>query len=102
MQVLIRKSDIKQDVACTICGQGFHLYWERTSIAEQEAMRDSVLDSLRQDHTNDFTSAAHTDVPYTVPRWEGSPEFSGAALLGGLSRLHRAHASESEAHAQTK
>ena len=102
MQVLIRKSDIKQDVQCNVCGQGFRLYWERTSVVEQEATLNTVLDSLLQDHATDLTSAAHTDAPYTVPRWEGSPQFSGAALLGGLSGLHRAFDPNSEANAPTK
>jgi hypothetical protein len=102
MQVLIRKSDIKQDVQCSVCGQGFRLYWERTSLTEQEATLHTVLDSLRRDHATDLTPAAHTDAPYTVPRWEGSPQFSGAALLGGLSGIHRAFTTESEATAQTK
>jgi hypothetical protein len=102
MQVLIRKSDIKQDVQCSICGQGFRLYWERTSVSEQEATLDTVHDSLRRDHASDLTSAAHSDAPYTVPRWEGAPQFSGAALLGGLSGIHRAFTTESEATAQNK
>ncbi len=102
MQVLIRKSDVKQDVQCSVCGQGFRLYWERTSLEEQRATLDAVHESLRQDHTTDTTPAAHIDTPYTVPRWEGAPQFSGAALLGGLSGIHRAYTSEPEALGRTK
>jgi hypothetical protein len=102
MQVLIRKSDIKQDVQCDVCGQGFRLYWERTSLEEQAAMRQTVIQSLHQDHAVDQTSAAHADAPYNVPRWEGPPQFSGAALLGGLSGLHRSFPTEPEAEARNK
>jgi hypothetical protein len=90
MQVLLRKSDEKNDVNCSVCGQGFRLYWERTSIEEQSIMRSAVLEELRQHHASDATAAAHPEFPFNVPSWTGSPQFSGAALLGGLSGFHRA------------
>ena len=89
MQVLLRKSDDRQDVHCTVCGQGFRLYWERTSVAEQDTMRAAVLDELRSQHADDQTPAAHPRAPFNVPRWTGPPQYSGAALLGGLSGFHK-------------
>jgi hypothetical protein len=77
---------------CDVCGQGFRLYWERNSVDEQEAMRPAVLDELRQQHADaasDPSSDAHPSGPFNVPRWSGSPQFSGAALLGGLSTMRR-------------
>jgi hypothetical protein len=90
MQVLLRKSDERQDLQCPLCSQGFRVYWERTSPEEQSAVRGPVLEALRHDHATDPTRAAHSDTPFTVPKWSGSPQFSGAALLGGLSSLRRA------------
>jgi hypothetical protein len=93
MQVLLRKSDIHQDVQCSVCGQGFRLYWERTSPAEQATMRSIILGELRDhhapEHGNDKTSSAHPASPFNLPSWSGPPQFSGAALLGGLSGMHR-------------
>ncbi len=89
MQVLLRKSDERQDLQCPLCSQGCRVYWDRTSLAEQSAVRGTVLDALRHDHATDPSRGAHSDTPFTVPRWEGPPQFSGAALLGGMSRLHR-------------
>jgi hypothetical protein len=93
MQVLLRKSDDIHDLKCDICGQGFRLYWERNSLDEQAAMRPTVQAELRQHHVDaasDTSPNAHPSGPFNVPRWSGSPQFSGAALLGGLSTMRRA------------
>ena len=92
MQVLLRKSDEIHDLKCDVCGQGFRLYWERRSPDEQEAMRPAVLDELRQQHVgtgSDPSPAAHPSGPFNVPSWSGAPQFSGAALLGGLSTIRK-------------
>jgi hypothetical protein len=89
MQVLLRRSEERQDVKCSVCGQGFRIYWERTATAEQDAMRTIVLDELRQHHANDQTDAAHPIAPFNVPKWQGAAQFSGAAMLGGLSTIRR-------------
>ncbi|WP_213805199.1 hypothetical protein [Granulicella sp. dw_53] len=89
MQVLLRKSDEREDIKCGVCGQGFRLYWERTSLEEQVIMREAVLEALSKQHGSDFTSEVHPTAPFTVPEWSGSPQFSGAAMLGGLSGFHR-------------
>jgi hypothetical protein len=93
MQVLLKRSQTRHHVQCSICGQGFRIYWERTSIAEQTTMRAIILGELRDHHATekggDETASAHPIVPFNLPSWSGSPQFSGAALLGGLSGLHR-------------
>ena len=92
MQVLLRKSDEGEDLKCDVCGQGFRLYWERSSLDEQEAMRPAVQEELRQQHMgapSDPSPGAHPSGPFNIPRWSGSPQFSGAALLGGLSTIRR-------------
>ena len=89
MQVLLRKSDEAQDLQCRVCGQGFRVYWERTSLEEQMAMRAIVLKELDRQHAGDRSREAHPDAPFNVPSWQGSPQFSGAALLGGLSTIRR-------------
>jgi hypothetical protein len=92
MQALLRKSDEKHDLTCDVCGQGFLLYWSRPSSSEQQSMRATVQDELRQHHFGvpaDLSPAAHPASPFNVPSWEGSPQFSGAALLGGLSTIRR-------------
>ena len=94
MQVLLRKSDDKQDVKCSVCGQGFRAYWERTSQAEQVAMLTVIHDELRMQHVDDPTASAHPGSPFNVPKWQGPAQFSGAAMLGGLSTIRRAAPAE--------
>jgi hypothetical protein len=93
MQVLLKKSVSHQDVQCSVCAQTFRVYWERTSTAEQDSMRSIILDELRGHHSpgngGDKATSAHPSVPFNVPNWGGPPQFSGAALLGGLSDMHR-------------
>ncbi len=91
MQVLLKRSESNSDIQCTVCGQGFRLYWERTSPAERETMRAIVLGELRTQHTEgaDNTPTVHPEAPFNMPNWSGSPQFSGAALLGGLSGIRR-------------
>jgi hypothetical protein len=97
MQVLLRKSnekDDKQDVKCSVCGQGFRAYWERTSQTERDAMLTVIHDELRMQHVDDSTASAHTASPFNVPKWQGPAQFSGAAMLGGLSTIRRAAPAE--------
>lgn len=89
MQVLLRKSDTRQDIQCTICQQGFRIYWERTSPAERDTMRAIVHGELCRQHEVDKSEAAHPELPFTVPQWSGAAQYSGAALLGGLTSIHR-------------
>ena len=94
MQVLLRKSDDRQDIQCSVCGQGFRLYWERTSQEERDTMRPLLLDELRKQHRADTSTAAHPTSPFNLPSWSGPAQFSGAALLGGLSTIRRAAPAE--------
>jgi len=94
MQVLLRKSDDRKDIECGVCGQGFRLYWERTSEAERETMRPMLQEELRKQHRGDSSIAAHPAAPFNLPSWSGSAQFSGAALLGGLSTIRRAAPAE--------
>lgn len=92
MQVLLRKSATRQDIQCSICNQGFRLYWERTSPAERATMRAIVEAELRHQHTTDTTPSAHPELPFNLPEWAGQPQYSGAALFGGLTGPHHSTA----------
>ena len=90
MQVLLKRSQDKKDIECSVCKQGFHLYWERTSPAEQETMRAIIQGELVRQHDNKINAIdPHPKKPFNLPEWSGEHQFSGAALLGGLSGLRR-------------
>jgi len=84
MQVLCERSNSGSDVRCAVCGQGFLVYWERSSRSEREEARKDVMQAIREQH-EDMTSGhhAHPVARFTVPSWSGNPSHSGAALLGG-------------------
>jgi len=95
MQVLLRRSNFRQDIQCNVCGQGFRLYWELNSAAERATMRSIVLGELREHHSREQgdnkTATAHPVDLFRLPTWLGSPQFSRATLLASpASRVHRA------------
>ena len=90
MQLLLRRSEFRQDIRCSVCGQGFRLYWEQNSPAERATMRSIVVGELGDHHSREqggaMTAAAHPLDLFRLPSWTGSPKFSRRALLAGPSR----------------
>jgi len=91
MQVLLRRSEFRQDIHCSICGQGFRLYWESNSPTERATTRSIVLGELRDHHSreqsDDKTAAAHPFDLFRLPGWTGSPRFTRTAMLAGPSKM---------------
>jgi len=91
MQVLLRRSEFRQDIHCPICGQGFRLYWESNSPAERATTRSIVLGELRDHHSeeqgNNKTASAHPFDLFRLPSWTGSPRFTRTAMLAGPARI---------------
>jgi hypothetical protein len=90
MQVLLRRSEFRKDICCSVCGQGFRLYWEQNSPVERATMRSIVLGELRDHHSReqggDQTPSAHPIDLFRLPNWTGSPKFARKTLLAGPSR----------------
>jgi hypothetical protein len=82
MQVLCKASNSASDIRCNICGQGFLLYWTRTSPAERSSARDEIMQALRRHHANTDFAEAHPTSGFNVPEWGGEARASAAALLG--------------------
>jgi hypothetical protein len=91
MQVLLRRSEFRQDVHCPVCGQGFRLYWELASSPERATMRCIVLGELRDHHSpeqgGEKTASAHPFDLFRLPGWTGSPRFTRTAMLAGPARI---------------
>ena len=83
MQVLCKTSNSASDVQCSVCGQGFLVYWARTSRAEQEETRRQVIEALAEQHSSSDSIDVHPRTGFNIPAWSGVPSFSAAALLGG-------------------
>lgn len=82
MQVLCKSSSEKIEAQCSVCGQGFTLYWERQTPAEQAEARGAVESVLRDHHRVRQGVGAHPESGFLVPAWDGPVAFSGAAILG--------------------
>ena len=81
MQVLCERSNSGSDVRCTVCGQGFLVYWERTSPRERALTRQKVIMTLREHHEDEMSGHhAHPDKRFTIPSWTIDP------LLGNQAR----------------
>jgi hypothetical protein len=82
MQVLCKASNTASDIRCSVCGQGFLVYWTRTSREEQAGAREEIQQALRRHHENATGENAHPTSGFNLPAWNGDPRFSAAALLG--------------------
>lgn len=82
MQVLCKKSMTSSDVRCSVCGQGFVVFWERSSREEQAEAIGQLMNDLREHHLDGDDASAHPDHGFNVPAWDGPAAYSGAALLG--------------------
>lgn len=89
MQVLVRKSDIAADCTCSICGQGFSLYWETGTAEEQARAHIEVRDAIHAQHLHSGGRSAHPEVPFTVPNWHSMPQFAVPERLGARFSLAR-------------
>jgi hypothetical protein len=49
-EVVCKLSNEASDVRCSVCGQGFLVYWARFSRAEQEQSRRMIQEVLREHH----------------------------------------------------
>jgi hypothetical protein len=80
MQVLLKHSAKNNDIECSICRQGFRLYWEPISMAERATMRAIVQGELRLHHRslNNELRTAHPEQPFHLPEWAGDYQFSCA------------------------
>jgi hypothetical protein len=82
MQVLCKSTSGTPELCCSVCGQGFAVYWERQSKAERAIALKQITKSLRGHHGRRSTADAHPLHGFIVTDSDGPNEFSGAAVLG--------------------
>jgi hypothetical protein len=86
MQVLCKASSSASDVVCGVCGQGFLVYWSRSSAEERAVSAADIQKTLREQHSCSDAPNVHPREGFSLPAWEGELKFSAAALLGGAPR----------------
>ena len=82
MQVLCKSSKGAVETNCSVCGQGFVLFWERQTKMEKATALREIAKTLRSHHHRQDGPEAHPDRGFLVPEWNGPVAFSGAAILG--------------------
>ena len=86
-QVLCKRSNEASDVRCSICGQGFLVYWSRFSRAEQDDCRRQIQNELRNHHTHNLADGGSHEVHpgdgFSVPLWAGAAPFAAASPMTG-------------------
>ena len=82
MQVLCKSTTGFAETHCSICGQGFVMFWERQSRDERIKSMAEIQKTLRHQHRSHRGPDAHPNGGFLVPEWKGSISASGAAMLG--------------------
>jgi hypothetical protein len=82
MQVLCKGTQGDPEMSCSICGQGFVMFWERQSRSQRAAATRAIQETLRNQHKMQKGPEAHPNGGFLVPEWKGTLAASGAAILG--------------------
>ena len=82
MQVLCKSTTGNSEVKCSVCGQGFVLFWERQSRSERLEALQEIQKTLRGHHQKLAGPEAHPQTGFLIPEWDGPNAYSGAAVLG--------------------
>jgi len=82
MQVLCKVTSSAANVCCSVCGQGFALYWERQNKMERTHALGEIAKTLRSHHRDKSGPEAHPQRSFMVPEFNGPVSDSGAAVLG--------------------
>lgn len=81
MQVLLKSAENGVETRCSVCGQGFVMFWERqTKMERAEALRE--IETVLRKHHHAGGSHVHPERGFLVPEWNGPVAYSGAAILG--------------------
>lgn len=65
MQILCKASDHSCDVRCSVCGQGFLVYWTRSSAEDRQAATE-IGEMLCAQHRDSSSPAAHPSREFSL------------------------------------
>lgn len=82
MQVLCKCSSDAANVCCSVCGQGFALYWERQTKMERAQALQEIAKALRSHHRDKSGPEAHPQRSFLVAAGNGATTYSGAVVVG--------------------
>src|ERR1700691_5175795 len=82
MQVLCKSTTGNAEMHCSVCGQGFVMFWERQSRNERVESIREIQTTLRRQHRNFKGPEAHPNGSFLVPESNGSTVTLGIASHG--------------------
>ena len=75
MQVICKITNQAADVCCSVCGQGFALYWERHNRMERTQALSEIAKTLRSHHRDKSGPEAHPQRGFLVPEGRAACGF---------------------------
>jgi len=70
MQAYCHKTNGNAELHCSICGQGFVMFWERKTAVERAVTRAEIHELLRRQHRAGAGPEVHPKNEFSIPEWE--------------------------------
>ena len=83
MKVYCKSTTGNAEFHCSVCGQGFVLFWERQPRIERVAVLSEIQQTMRRHHRSSPGSEAHPQGGFLAPDWGDPTELAAAALRSG-------------------
>ena len=82
MKVFCKSTNGNAEFHCSVCGQGFVLFWERHPRTERVAILSEIQETMRRHHRASPGASAHPQGGFLAPDWGDPNELAAAALQG--------------------
>jgi hypothetical protein len=85
MRVLCKASDVSSDVRCDVCGQGFTVYYARTSPQGEAQVMANVAAALKDHHGSCAAGTGPGADEFHLAEWVSELTFGGKGRWTGLA-----------------
>ena len=79
MKVFCKSTSGNAEFHCSVCGQGFVLFWERHPRTERVAILSEIQETMRRQHRTFRGPEAHPRGGFLAPEWGDPSELAAAA-----------------------
>ncbi len=88
VKIFCKSTNGNAEFRCSVCGQGFVLFWERQPRTERIAVLGEIQETMRRHHRTSPGPEAHPQGGFLAPDWGEPNELAAAALKGGAPVLN--------------
>jgi hypothetical protein len=82
VKVFCKRTNGNAEFHCSVCGQGFVLYWERHPRNERITVIGEIQQTMRRHHRAAPGPDAHPAGGFLAPDWGDARDLAQAALSG--------------------